>query len=297
MVQIAFIGLGNMGAPMARNLIRAGHSLKVFDLSQKATMALEGDGAVAAESAAAAAADADFIISMLPADPHVAGLYLGDEGLIGRLENRPVIMDCSTISPQTARLVSEAASEKGFRMIDAPVSGGVIGATEGSLSFMVGGDVDVFRECEGILLAMGKTPFHVGGPGAGQAAKICNNMLAAILMVGTVEAMSLAHKNGIDPKVITGIMLKSSGQNFMLERWNPWPGVDEKTPASNDYEGGFQSSLMLKDLGLALDSARAVDSPTPLASTIRNLFSMHVQLDESVRGKDFSIIREMYSDT
>ncbi|MCC5972009.1 MAG: 3-hydroxyisobutyrate dehydrogenase [Pararhodobacter sp.] len=297
MVQIAFIGLGNMGAPMARNLIRAGHSLKVFDLSQKAMKALEGDGAVAAESAAAAAADADFIISMLPADPQVAGLYLGEEGLISRLENRPVIMDCSTISPQTARLVSEAASEKGFRMIDAPVSGGVIGATEGSLSFMVGGDVDVFRECEGILLAMGKTPFHVGGAGAGQAAKICNNMLAAILMVGTVEAMSLAHKNGIDPKVITGIMLKSSGQNFMLERWNPWPGVDEKTPASNDYEGGFQSSLMLKDLGLALDSARAVDSPTPLASTIRNLFSMHVQLDESVRGKDFSIIREMYSDT
>ena len=297
MTRIAFIGLGNMGMPMAKNLLEAGYSLGVFDINESTMASLVQDGAKSFASSAEAVIDADYIISMLPADQHVKDLYLGDNGLIENIMNKPIIIDCSTISPETAREVSGAASATGLSMIDAPVSGGVAGAKAGTLSFMVGGEVAVFENCKSLLLSMGSAPFYVGGAGSGQAAKICNNMLAATLMVGTCEAMSLAVKNSISPSVITEIMLKSSGSNFMLERWNPWPGVDDSAPASHDYDGGFQTALMIKDLGLALDSAKAVNSPTPLGSIVRNLLLINSQLDEEIGRKDFSIINKMFNRT
>lgn len=295
MKKLAFIGLGNMGMPMAKNLLKAGYSLNVFDINKSAMDALASDGAVPSSSAEESVEGVDYVISMLPADQHVISLYLGSSGIIKKITGDVTLIDCSTISPETAKKVAEAARAEGLGMLDAPVSGGVLGAKAGTLSFMVGGEESVFEKAKSLLLSMGKSPFYVGDAGAGQAAKVCNNMLAATLMVGTCEAMSLAVKNGIKPDVITQIMLKSSGSNFMLERWNPWPGVDASVPASNNYDGGFQTSLMIKDLGLALDSAKTLGSPTPLGSIVRNLLLINSQMNEEVGKKDFSIIKEMFS--
>lgn len=295
-MRIAFIGLGNMGAPMASNLIKAGHDVTVFDLVDTAIRQLEAEGATSAASAAEAANNAEAVISMLPAGAHVKGLYLGQEGqgtgLLELLESKPLIIDASTIAPDDARLVSEAARKRGIHFLDAPVSGGVGGARAGTLTFIVGGPEIAFQQARPILEAMGKNLFHAGEAGAGQVAKICNNMLLGILMSGTAEALALGVENGLDPAVLSEIMKQSSGGNWALNVYNPWPGVMENVPASKGYQGGFLVDLMAKDLGLAWELALGSRSAVPMGSQARNLFTLHAAQGS---GKlDFSSIQRLY---
>lgn len=294
-MNIAFIGLGNMGAPMALNLLKAGHDVTVFDLMEEAIQALEAEGASRAASAVAASSGAEVIVSMLPAGAHVRSLYLGRDGapgLLDALEHRPLLIDSSTIAPDDARLVAAAAAERGFTYLDAPVSGGVGGAQAGTLTFIVGGDAAGFEQARPLLEAMGKNIFHAGESGAGQVAKICNNMLLGILMSGTAEALALGVKNGMDPGVLSEIMKQSSGGNWALNVYNPWPGVMEGSAASRDYQGGFLTDLMAKDLGLAWELALGSKSSVPMGSQARNLFALH-----SAQGSgalDFSSIQALY---
>ncbi len=294
-MKIAFIGLGNMGSPMASNLVNAGHDVTVFDLVESAMQALESEGAKRADSAEGAAKGAEVVISMLPAGVHVKGLYLGRDGgpgLLEALEAKPLIIDASTISPEDARTVAAAAKEKGLTWLDAPVSGGVGGAKAGTLTFIVGGEAAGFEQAKSVLEAMGKNIFHAGDSGAGQVAKICNNMLLGILMSGTAEALALGVKNGMDPAVLSEIMKQSSGGNWALNVYNPWPGVMEGSAASRDYQGGFLTDLMAKDLGLAWELALGSKATVPMGSQARNLFALH-----SAQGNgaiDFSSIQKLY---
>ncbi|WP_302142661.1 3-hydroxyisobutyrate dehydrogenase [Halomonas alkalicola] len=294
-MKIAFIGLGNMGAPMASNLVKAGHSVTVFDLMESAMQALESEGASRGASAVEAARGAEVIISMLPAGAHVKGLYLGrgdEPGLLDAVEDQPLVIDASTISPDDARAVAAAAAERGITWLDAPVSGGVGGAKAGTLTFIVGGPAAGFEKAKPVLEAMGKNIFHAGDHGAGQVAKICNNMLLGILMSGTAEALALGVKNGMDPAVLSEIMKQSSGGNWALNVYNPWPGVMEGSAASRDYQGGFLTDLMAKDLGLAWELALGSKSSVPMGSQARNLFALH-----SAQGNgalDFSSIQNLY---
>jgi 3-hydroxyisobutyrate dehydrogenase len=288
MANVAFIGLGNMGGPMAINLVEAGHSVTVFDLSQAACDQLQEAGASVTATAAEAAAGVDYIISMLPAGKHVAGVYLGDAGLLARLDSSTTILDCSTIDAATARQVGEAAAELGIGFMDSPVSGGVSAAAAGTLAFMCGGDAATFEKARLILADMGQNIFHAGPAGAGQVAKGCNNMLLAIHMIGTCEALEMGARNGLDPKVLSEIMLASSGRNWSLEVYNPYPGVMETAPASNDYKPGFMVDLMLKDLGLAMEIAEQSDFDNPMGQLARALYSQH---REAGNGEmDFSSI-------
>ena len=294
-MNIAFIGLGNMGAPMASNLVKAGHSVTVFDLMESAMQALESEGASRAASAEEAARGAEVIISMLPAGAHVKGLYLGrdgEPGLLDAVEGKPLVIDASTISPDDARAVAAAAAERGITWLDAPVSGGVGGAKAGTLTFIVGGPEAGFDKARPVLEAMGKNIFHAGDHGAGQVAKICNNMLLGILMSGTAEALALGVKNGMDPAVLSEIMKQSSGGNWALNVYNPWPGVMEGSAASRDYQGGFLTDLMAKDLGLAWELALGSKSTVPMGSQARNLFALHSAQGNG--GLDFSSIQNLY---
>ncbi|MAI52991.1 MAG: 3-hydroxyisobutyrate dehydrogenase [Gammaproteobacteria bacterium TMED95] len=275
MSTIGFIGLGNMGGPMAKNLLNAGHQVKVFDLVEASMASVVAEGGTANKSAADAVRGADLVISMLPASKHVEALYLGDAGLITQLDADTLIIDCSTIAPESARKVAAAAAEAGFDMIDAPVSGGVGGAVGGTLTFMVGGSSKALDIARPLLEIMGKNIFHAGDAGAGQVAKVCNNMLLAVLMTGTAEALQLGVNNGLDPAVLSEIMQKSSGGNWALEVYNPFPGVMPSAPASNDYAGGFLVDLMIKDLGLAMASALETGSSTPMGALARNLYVTH----------------------
>src|SRR5690554_4839738 len=292
MSRIAFIGLGNMGSPMAQNLLKAGHELQVFDLVPAAVQTLTQAGAQAAASALEAVKDADVVISMLPASKHVEGLYLGDNGLLQHIASRTLVLECSTIAPESARKVAQAARDKGVRMIDAPVSGGTGGAVAGTLTFIVGGEPADLEAARGYLEKMGKNIFHAGGAGAGQVAKICNNMLLGILMAGTSEALTLGAANGLDPKVLSDIIAKSSGRNWATELYNPWPGVMDHAPASKQYAGGFGVDLMLKDLGLAAESALHARASVPLGELARNLYSLHSAQGHG--GLDFSSILKLY---
>lgn len=288
MASIAFIGLGNMGGPMAINLVKAGHDVTVFDLVPAAVKTVTDVGAASAETALAAAKGKEFVISMLPASRHVESVYLGDSGLLAALDSSSVVIDSSTIDAATARKVGAAAREKGIGMIDAPVSGGVAGAAAGTLSFMCGGDDATFAKAKPILEAMGKNIFHAGDSGAGQVAKICNNMLLSVLMIGTSEALKLGIDNGLDPARLSDIMLASSGRNWTLEVYNPAPGVMATAPASKNYQPGFMVDLMLKDLGLAMETAVATGSSTPMGALARNLYASHAR---GGNGKlDFSSI-------
>jgi 3-hydroxyisobutyrate dehydrogenase len=275
MSTIGFIGLGNMGGPMAKNLLNAGHQVQVFDLVEASMASVVAEGGTASKSAADAVRGADLVISMLPASKHVEALYLGDAGLITQLDADTLIIDCSTIAPESARKVAAAAAEAGFDMIDAPVSGGVGGAVGGTLTFMVGGTSKALDIARPLLEIMGKNIFHAGDAGAGQVAKVCNNMLLAVLMTGTAEALQLGVNNGLDPAVLSEIMQKSSGGNWALEVYNPFPGVMPSAPASNDYAGGFLVDLMTKDLGLAMASALETGSSTPMGALARNLYVTH----------------------
>lgn len=289
--KVAFIGLGNMGGPMALNLLKAGHALAVFDLSQAALKTLGDAGARIAASARSAAEGADIVVSMLPASRHVEALYLGEEGIINGLRPGTLIIDCSTISAQSAIAVAQAAKAAGVDMIDAPVSGGTGGAQAGTLTFMVGGPDQVLERARPVLLGMGRNIFHAGGPGAGQTAKICNNMLLGVLMAGTAEALALGVANGLNPHVLSDIMVKSSGRNWALELYNPVPGVMDNVPASRGYSGGFGVDLMLKDMGLAAESAINAQSAVPLGELARNLYSLHSMNGAS--ALDFSSIYDL----
>ncbi|ANN66872.1 3-hydroxyisobutyrate dehydrogenase [Bordetella bronchialis] len=291
MSNIAFIGLGNMGTPMALNLIKAGRQLAVHDLLPANMDKLAAAGARAAATARDAVAGADIVITMLPASQHVEGLYLGGD-LLAHIDPRALVIECSTIAPESARKVAAAAQARGISMLDAPVSGGTAGAAAGTLTFIVGGEDQALARARPVLEQMGKNIFHAGPAGAGQVAKICNNMLLGILMAGTAEALSLGVANGLDPKVLSDIIAKSSGRNWATELYNPWPGVMEHAPASKGYAGGFGSDLMLKDLGLAGEAAQATRASIPLGALARNLYALH---GAAGHGKlDFSSILKLY---
>ncbi len=293
MDNIAFIGLGNMGGPMALNLVNKGFKVSAFDLSAEALAKLAAAGARPAASALDAVHGAGVVISMLPAGKHVDALYCSEHGLFGKLPAGTLVIDCSTIAAGDARRVANAAKAAGLRMLDAPVSGGTAGAAAGTLTFIVGGEEADLEQARPLLEAMGKNIFHAGGNGAGQTAKICNNMMLGILMAGTAEALALGVKNGLDPKVLSDIMSKSSGRNWAVELYNPWPGVMENAPASRAYSGGFMSELMLKDLGLAEATALDSHAATPMGSLARNLYETHVA---DGKGKlDFSSILQYFT--
>jgi 3-hydroxyisobutyrate dehydrogenase len=274
-MNIGFIGLGNMGLPMAINLLKAGHHVTGFDLVQSQLDAFAAAGGTLSTNANAAANNADILITMLPASRHVEGLYLGESGLLANANPKTLLIDCSTISPKVAQAVASAAKAKGFAMVDAPVSGGTAGAQAATLTFMVGGESSVVECIRPVLEKMGKNIFHAGASGAGQTVKVCNNMLLGIQMLGTSEALRLGIANGMDPKVLSDIMSKSSGRNWTLELYNPCPGVMENVPSSKGYAGGFGVDLMLKDLGLATENAQDLDASIPLGQLAQELYEAH----------------------
>ncbi|MDN3518784.1 3-hydroxyisobutyrate dehydrogenase [Aquisalimonas lutea] len=290
MATIGFIGLGNMGGPMATNLVNAGHTVQVFDLATEAVERLAKAGATGCQSAAEAASGVEMVITMLPAGKHVRSLYLGDDGLLANVARGTLLVDSSTIDADTARAVAAEAEQAGCPMIDAPVSGGVAGAEAGKLVFMVGGASGPVEQARPVLDVMGRAVFHAGPAGAGQVAKMCNNMLLAISMIGTSEAINLGVAEGLDPKALSDIMQQASGGNWVLNGYNPYPGVMDGTPASRGYTGGFGTALMLKDLGLAQDAALKDGKATPLGALARNIYALH---DAGGNGhKDFSSVIE-----
>ncbi|MCA0899536.1 3-hydroxyisobutyrate dehydrogenase [Microbulbifer agarilyticus] len=293
MKTIAFIGLGNMGGPMAANLAKSGFRVTAFDLSEVMLESAVANGCVKAESALAAIENADAVVSMLPSGEAVRTLYLGVHGLIQAMRQEVLLIDCSTISANDARQVIAAAGERGIGAVDAPVSGGTAAAAAGTLSFMCGGEAGTVASARPVLEAMGSNIFHAGPAGSGQVAKICNNMLLAIHMIGTAEALQLGVDNGLDPAVLSEIMRASSGGNWSLEKYNPYPGVMEGVPASRDYTGGFSVALMLKDLGLAMDTAAGSASSTPLGALAKNLYQLHGG-DAVNSALDFSSIQNLF---
>ena len=288
---VAFIGLGNMGAPMAANLIDGGVALRVFDVVSSLAKPLQAKGATACDSAAEACEGAHVVISMLPASEHVQSLYLGKDGLLTKLAADTLIIDCSTIAPATSRQVALAAQALNFSAIDAPVSGGTNGAKNASLTFMVGGPADALERARPLLGLMGKNIFHAGAAGAGQAAKIANNLVLGIQMIATAEALNIGVANGLDPSVLSDILSRSSGRNWAVDTYNPWPGVMDNVPASHHYQGGFAVDLMLKDLGLAIESAQSQHCTTALGELARSLYAQH---SEDGHGTlDFSSILQL----
>jgi len=285
-MKIAFIGLGNMGGGMAANLAKAGHDVRAFDLSEEAlTRAVEA-GCTRAASAAEAVTGAEAVVTMLPAGKHVAGVY--DADVFPNAAPGTLLLDCSTIDVATARANIEAATAKGLVAVDAPVSGGIAAANAGTLTFMVGGTDEGFARAEPILAKMGKAVIHAGDAGAGQGAKICNNMLLGASMIATCETLALAQKLGLDPQKFFDIASVSSGQCWSLTSYAPLPGVGPTTPADNDYRGGFAAALMLKDLRLAMEAAASVGAEVPMGSKARELYEAFVAADEG--GHDFSAI-------
>ncbi|WP_369930318.1 3-hydroxyisobutyrate dehydrogenase [Xanthomonas sp. NCPPB 2632] len=288
MSRIAFIGLGNMGGPMAANLLKAGHHLRVFDLVPTAVAAAVALGATASASAAEAVADAEVVISMLPASRHVDALYRGDAGVLAAIPAGALVVDCSTIAPETAKQVARAAADRGLAMLDAPVSGGTAGATAGTLTFIVGGDAAVLERARPLLASMGKNIFHVGTNGAGQVAKLCNNMALGVIMAVTGEAIALGAAHGLDPAVLSQMMAVSTGRSWATEVCNPWPGVLPGAPSSRGYTGGFGTDLMLKDLGLVTEAAVGVGASIPLGELARNLYALNSKAGRG--GLDFSSV-------
>ena len=286
MATIGFIGLGNMGAPMVANLVKAGHRVTGFDLVTGKAEALANNGGRAAKTAAEAAAAGEILITMLPAGPDVRTVYLGDGGVLAHVRKGALLIDCSTIDVETARAVAAAAADARFDMLDAPVSGGVVGAETASLTIMVGGNVEAFERGRPILSAMGRTIVHAGPSGNGQAAKICNNMILGASMIAVCEAFSLAERLGLGAQTLFDISAKSSGQCWALTSYCPVPGPVPASPANRDYVAGFTAAMMLKDLRLAQQAAGASAAATPLGAAAANLYQLFV--DEGMGGRDFS---------
>ena len=291
-MKIAFIGLGNMGAPMARNLIKAGHSLNLFDLNKDILSELAAQGGRVSASPKEAAQGVELVITMLPAAAHVRSVWLGEEGVLAGIGEGVPAVDCSTIDPQTARDVAAAAAKQGVHMADAPVSGGTGGAQAGTLTFMVGAQKALFDTLHPVLAQMGRNIVHCGDVGTGQVAKFCNNLLLGISMVGVSEAMALGAALGIDTEVLAGVINSSTGRCWSSETYNPWPGIVETAPASRGYTGGFGAELMLKDLGLATEAARQAHQPVVLGAVAQQLYQAMSLRGEG--GKDFSAIINSY---
>jgi 3-hydroxyisobutyrate dehydrogenase len=293
MARVAFIGLGNMGGGMAANLAKGGHDVAAFDLSEDALLRAEARGCGRAASAAEAVKDAEAVITMLPAGKHVREVY--ETSVIGQAPKGAILIDCSTIDVATARETIEAAGAAGYVMADAPVSGGIAAAEAGTLTFMVGGADKAFARAQPFLEMMGQAVIHAGGPGSGQAAKICNNMLLGASMVATCETFVMARKLGLDLQTFFDISSKASGQCWSMTSYCPVPGVGPETPADRDYEGGFAAALMLKDLRLAMEAAQSVDAYTPMGAEAEELYTRFADLGGA--GKDFSAIIKMIDDS
>lgn len=290
MARIGFIGLGNMGLPMAQNLVKAGHQVEGVDLNPAAIEKLIASGGSSVETAKIAAARCDVVVTMLPAGKHVREIYLGPGGIVENANPGTLLIDCSTIDVETARDVAAAAEARGLLMLDAPVSGGVGGAAAGTLTFMVGGSAQAFTRASSILDKMGKTIVHAGGAGTGQAAKICNNMILGISMIAVSEAFVLAEKLGLDHQKLFDISSKSSGQCWSMTTYCPVPGPVPTSPANRDYQPGFTAAMMLKDLRLAQDAAKAAGAKTELGADAERIYSAYASSGEADR--DFSgIIR------
>jgi 3-hydroxyisobutyrate dehydrogenase len=285
-MKIAFIGLGNMGGGMAANLVKAGHAVNAFDLSEAALAKAKENGCQTFSSMREAVAGAEAVVSMLPNGAIVERVY--EDDVIGHAPESAILLDCSTIDVATARTVNGYAANVGYAMVDAPVSGGIAAANAGTLTFMVGGADDAFERAEPILAAMGKAVIHAGSSGAGQAAKICNNMLLGASMIATCESFALAKKLGLDLQTYYDIASKASGQNWSMTSYCPVPGVGPQSPADNNYEGGFATALMLKDLKLAMEAAASVDADTPMGKRAAELYEAFDKAGQG--GLDFSAI-------
>ena len=286
MTRIAFIGLGNMGGGMAANQAKAGHQVSAFDLSEAAVTKAVASGCLAATSVASAVADAEVVVTMLPAGPHVRAVYgdqIGPNAKLGSL-----MIDCSTIDVESARAVATAMTSQGFRFADAPVSGGTAGADAGTLAFMVGCPDQEFAQVEATLTPMARAVIRAGDHGAGQAAKICNNMLLGISMIGVSEAFALAEKLGLEADKFFDIASKSSGQCWSLTSYSPWPGLVETAPSNRDYAGGFSTAMMLKDLKLAQEAAAKAGAATPMGAQAEALYALFDR--QGAGNKDFSAI-------
>jgi 3-hydroxyisobutyrate dehydrogenase len=285
-MKIAFIGLGNMGGGMAANLVKAGHSVNAFDLSEAALAAAKDNGCATFTVAIEAMAGVDAVVSMLPNGGIVDAFY--HDNVFHHAPTAAILIDCSTIDVGTARSVNKYAGIAGYEMVDAPVSGGIAAANGGTLTFMVGGTAQAFARAEPILAAMGKAVIHAGDAGAGQAAKICNNMLLGASMIATCETFAMAKKLGLDLQTFYDISSKASGQNWSMTSYCPVPGVGPQTPADNDYQGGFATALMLKDLKLAMEAAHSVDAIVPMGERAAALYQAFA--DAGQGGLDFSAI-------
>ena len=290
MATIGFIGLGNMGAPMAANLVKAQHRIAGYDIVAAAREALAGEGGHAAGSVAEAAAAGDIVITMLPAGPQVREVYFGPNGVLAHAKPGALLIDCSTIDVETARAVAAAAAEQGFEMLDAPVSGGVIGAAAGTLTFMVGGEATAFARGKPILEAMGRTIIHAGPSGAGQTAKICNNMILAASMIAVCEGFALAEKLGLPAQTLFDICSTSTSQCWAMTGYCPVPGPVPAAPSNRNYAPGFTAANMLKDLRLAQQAAGAAAQATPLGAAAANLYQLYV--DSGGGPLDFSGIMQ-----
>ncbi|WP_269769677.1 3-hydroxyisobutyrate dehydrogenase [Sphingomonas sp. MA1305] len=284
MARVAFIGLGNMGGGMAANLAKKGHDVRAFDLSAEALDKAKVAGCLPVDSAAAAVEGAEAVVTMLPAGAHVESVYA--DAVFGRAAPSAILIDCSTIDVATARRLAEQARAHGLAAVDAPVSGGIAAAAAGTLTFMVGGSAEGFERAQPFLADMGKTVIHAGASGAGQAAKMCNNMLLGATMVATCEAFKLAERLGLDLQTFYDISSVSSGQSWSMTAYCPVPGVGPETPADRDYQGGFAAALMLKDLRLAMQAAGDAGAATPMGARAAELYEAFVA--DGQGGTDFS---------
>jgi 3-hydroxyisobutyrate dehydrogenase len=291
-MRIGFVGLGHMGHPMCRNLLKNGHSVKGYDVVPALLANAVAQGATRADSVADCARGVDVVVTMLPSSPQVRSVYAGEAGIIANAKPGTLLMDSSTIDPLTARQVAADALARGLPMVDAPVSGGTAGAEAGTLTFMVGGSAADFESARAVLAGMGRNIVHCGASGNGQAAKICNNMMLAVGMIATSEAMTLAAALGMDPKVFAGIVNTSSGRCWSSDTYNPYPGVLDNVPAARGYTGGFGADLMLKDLSLVTEAARSAGVPVLLGAVAQQLYQKHSA--DGHGGKDFSSVILQY---
>ncbi|MGO4126511.1 3-hydroxyisobutyrate dehydrogenase [Inquilinus sp. YAF38] len=292
-LRIAFLGLGHMGRPMALNLVKAGHRVSGFDPVESVREAVAKEGIAAKPSIAAAVDDAQVVVSMLPTGGHAREAYLGENGVCASAPPGALLIDCSTIDVDSGRLIAKEAAARGFAMVDAPVSGGTGGAAAGTLTFMVGGPDKAFHQAEPVLQAMGKAVIHTGGPGTGQAAKICNNMVLGISMIAVSEAFALADKLGLERQKLFDVSSKSSGQCWSLTTYCPVPGPVPTSPANRDYKPGFTAAMMLKDLRLSQSAAQAAGAATPLGAAAAALYTLFV--NEGAADTDFSGIFKLIS--